>query len=134
MGAQVAAVSVANAEFLDEGGIVHPTLSQILNAFGIAVQFELIEGGAVLKQLRRGREFLLEVGDAVAKGELQRQFDKANQVTAAPAAVAVEQVLVRVDVERGMSFLVQRTESHELRANANADTGTAPVVSLQEIQ
>jgi hypothetical protein len=34
--AQVAAAGIADAEFLDESGIVHSTLSEILNAFRIA--------------------------------------------------------------------------------------------------
>jgi hypothetical protein len=46
--------------------------------------------------------------------------------------VTIEQILTRVDIEGGMGFLMQGTESDELRAST--DTVSGPVVSLQEIQ
>ena len=55
MRTQAAAAGVANAEFLDQSGDLHPTLGQILNAFRIAMQFELIKGSGVLEQLRAGK-------------------------------------------------------------------------------
>ena len=78
MRAQVSAASKANAQFLDQGGILHPTLRQVVNPFGIAMQFELIKTGRVLEQLGSGCELLLQVGDALAERETQGQFDKAN--------------------------------------------------------
>src|SRR6202165_5261781 len=65
MRAQVSTARIANAEFLDQGGIVHPALRQVVNAFGMAVQFELIKTGGVFEQLARGGEFLVQVGAAV---------------------------------------------------------------------
>ena len=62
MRAHVATARVANAEFFNQSGIVHPALGQILNAFRITMQFELIEGGGVLEELRAGRQFLPQVG------------------------------------------------------------------------
>jgi len=61
-----------------------------------------------------------------------RKLNKANQVPAAAAALAEEQILARVDVERGMGFLMQRTESNELGASTGAVTG--PVVPLQIVE
>jgi hypothetical protein len=58
-----------------------------------------------------------------------REFDKADEVATAPAAVTVEQVFLRVDVEGGMSVLMKRTKSGEL--GAVADPMSSPVVSLQ---
>ena len=46
--------------------------------------------------------------------------------------MAVEQTFLRVDVERGMSLLMQRAESHELRAGA--DPMPSPLVPIQVLQ
>ncbi len=70
MRAQVSAARIANAEFLDQDRIVQSTLRQIVNAFGMAVQFELIETRGVFEQLGCGCEFLQQVGDALAEGEM----------------------------------------------------------------
>src|SRR5258708_7333285 len=130
--AQVAAAGIADAEFLDDPRIVHSALSEILNAFRITVQFKLIEGGRMREQLGGGGEFFLEIGDALVKREMARQFDKANQVATTPAAVTVEQVFSDVDVEGGMGVLMQRTESRELWAGA--DPMPSPMVPLQVLQ
>src|SRR5215471_12684824 len=61
-----------------------------------------------------------------------REFDKADKVATAPTAVTVEQVFLRVDVEGGMSVLMQRTESCEL--GAGTDAMPSPVVPLQVLQ
>ena len=84
------------------------------------------------EQLGGGGEFFLEIGDALAKREMARKFDKANQVATTPAAVTVEQVFPGVDVEGGMSVLMQRTESRELGAGTNPMP--SPVVLLQVLQ
>src|SRR5215467_16082929 len=101
MRAQVTAARVSNAEFFDQSSIVYATLGQILNAFWIAMQFELIKGGGVLEQLRAGRQFLLQVGEALAKREMLGKLNEANEVASLSAPVAIEQVLARVDVEAG---------------------------------
>ena len=61
---------------------------------------------SVVEQLSGRRALLAQVGDALGKGKMQAQFDETNQVTTAPTAVTIEQVLVRVDVEGGMVFLM----------------------------
>ena len=83
----------------------------------------------MLEELRAGRQFLLQVGEALAKGEMLGKLHKANQVAALPAPVAIEQVLARVNVEAGASVLMQGTESRELGANRGGPP--APVVPLQ---
>ena len=84
------------------------------------------------QQLGGGGEFFLEIGDARAKREMARKFDKANQVATTPTAVAVEQIFLCVDVEGGMGILMQRTEPRELGASTNPIP--SPVVPLQEVQ
>ena len=61
---------------------------------------------------------LLQVGEALAEGQMAGQLDKANQIAALAAAVAVEDIFARVHVERGPGLLVQRTESDKLGAAA----------------
>jgi hypothetical protein len=46
--------------------------------------------------------------------------------------MAVEQVFLRVDVERRLGFLMQGTQSHEL--GAGADLLPSPMVPLQVLQ
>src|SRR6267143_1277932 len=98
----------------------------------MAGELELIEGRGVLDELSRGSELLAQLGDATAEGEMQTQLEETNQVTAAPTAMTVGQVLVGVDVEGGMGFLMQRTETAELGTSSNGTTG--PVVLLQVLQ
>ncbi len=57
---------------------------------------------------------LLKIGKALAKRQVLRQLDEANQIAALAAAVAVEEILAGVDIEGRPGFGVQRTESHEL--------------------
>jgi hypothetical protein len=61
-----------------------------------------------------------------------REFDKSDKVATASTAVTVEKVFLRVDVEGGMSVLMQRTESREL--GAGTDAMPSPVVPLQVLQ
>jgi hypothetical protein len=61
---------------------------------------------------------LLEVGEALAEGQTAGQLDKANQIAALAAAVAVEEIFAGVDIERRLGFRVQGTESDELGAVA----------------
>jgi hypothetical protein len=66
------------------------------------------------------------------KERMQRQFDKTDQVPTPPATVAVEKVFLRINVERGMGFLMQGTQSQELAAGADLMPG--PMVPLQVLQ
>ena len=49
---------------------------------------------------------------------MTRQLDKANQISALAATVAVEEIFAGVDIERRASFRMQGTESDELGAAA----------------
>jgi hypothetical protein len=72
----------------------------------MAVELELIEGGRLLQQPGNGGrcEFLLEKRHRLAERQIEEELDKADQVAAAAAAVAVEQILSGVDVEGRTSF------------------------------
>ena len=59
------------------------------------------------------------------------QLDKANQIAALSAAVAVENIFARVDIERGSGLLVQRTESDKLGSTHRL---TNPVILPQILQ
>src|SRR5215467_4319675 len=132
MRAHVAAARIANAKFLNQSGIVHPALSQILNAFRIAVQVHLIKSGGVLEELRAGRQFLLQVGEALTKGEMLGKLHEANQVASQSAGVAVEQILAAVDAEGRASVLMQGAEPDEFVASSGG--APAPVVPLQVLE
>jgi hypothetical protein len=73
---------------------------------------------------------LLEVGEALTEGQMAGQLDKANQIAALAATVAVEKIFVGVDIERRVSFRMQGTESDELRAVAG---GTRDPMLLPQI-
>jgi hypothetical protein len=66
------------------------------------------------------------------KRELEGKLDKANEVAAAAAAVAVKDILGCIDIERGMSLAVQRTESHEFVPGTNRPGD--PMVPSQVVQ
>ena len=71
------------------------------------VELELKESGGLLQHIvvgERRRNLLLEVGQALAERETPREFDKADQVATATAAVAVEKILAGIDIERGLGF------------------------------
>lgn len=61
-----------------------------------------------------------------------RKFDKPNQITAALAAVAVEQILAGIDIERRPAFRMERAESHKLLSHP--DAARRPVAALQVLQ
>jgi hypothetical protein len=130
--AQVAAAGIANSEFLDEPGIMHTALGQVIHAFAMTMQLELVEAGGTSEELRSGSKFLRQVGDTLSEREMVGEFDKADKVATAPTAVTVEQVFLRVNVERGMSVLMKRAESREL--GAGTDPMPSPVVPLQVLE
>src|SRR5215472_4930616 len=134
MAVQTPAGSVADTEFFNEGGVAQSAPEQILHRFLMTGELQLGKGGGLLEQVRvvRRRHALLEVGETLPEGEMLRQLHKTNQVAPLTTAVAVEQVLARIDVKRRARFRVQRTQPHELLAGASAAGG--PVVLLQELQ
>ena len=71
---------------------------------------------------------------AFVEGQVMRELQEANQIAALPAAVAVEDILVCVDVERGPALLMQRTETHILpTARRPANPVLLPQVLQQKL-
>src|SRR5580704_1437594 len=68
------------------------------------------------------------MSEALSKGQMAKQLDKADQIAALGAAVAVEDILAGVHIERGAGLLVQRTEPDEL---GSTRWMTGPVMLLQ---
>jgi hypothetical protein len=60
------------------------------------------------------------------------KLGKAYQVATLAAAVTIEQVFERVDIERGAGLGMQGTEPDELGASSSG--ASAPVVPLQVLQ
>jgi len=100
----------------------------------MAVELHLVEGRRVIQDRGGGRgcQLLPQLLDALAERKMQSQLDQADQVASAPAAMAIEQILARVDVERGSCFPMERTRPHQLVPRAG--TSTAPVALLEVIQ
>ena len=93
-----------------------------------------IEGGSKLKycgSIGCRSSLRIEMGEALAKGQMAEQLDEADQITALAAAVAVEDILARVDIERGPGLLVQRTESDQLGSTRRM---TSPAMLPQIVQ
>jgi len=88
----------------------------------MAVKLQLVEGRGFFQHLGIGhrRDLPLEVGDALTERHFLRQLDKSDQIAAASAAVAEQQILAGVDVEGRPGFRMQGTEAHELRTRAHA--------------
>src|SRR5207237_1659261 len=103
MPTQASTRGIADAQFLDRGGIVQSALLQILQRLGVPIELLLIKSGGLLKHGGRigwRSTVLLEVSEALAEGQLAGQLDKAQEIAAALAAtVAVEEIFAGVDVE-----------------------------------
>jgi hypothetical protein len=86
---------------LDQGGILQSALVEITHRFGVVIELLAIESGRLLEDCgdrvvcRRG--LLLQVGEALAEGQVAGQLDKANQVAAPAAAVAVKEIFAGID-------------------------------------
>jgi len=107
---------------------------EIAHRFGVVIELPLIESSSLFQHRSRidcRTGLQIEAGEALAEGQMAGQLNKANQVSALPAAVAVENIFARVDIERGPGLLVQRTESDELGSTRRM---TGPVVLPQIVQ
>ena len=64
--------------------------------------------------------------------QIEEELDKANQIAALAAAVAVKQILICIDIKGRPSLWVQGTESHELEPLTRWPTD--PILLSQEIE
>ena len=100
--------------------------------------FELtrVKLSSLLQDIILGRlwhaEFLGEMSERSMERQVEGKLDKANEVTAASATVAVEDVFDRVDEKRGVSLAVQRTESDEFMLGT--DWAANPMTPPQVVQ
>jgi hypothetical protein len=81
---------------------------------------------------RCGSAPLSEQPQCLWEPDLVIEFGKTDHVTAAPAPIAIEQVLAGVENETGVVIGMERTQSHE---STSAETpGRMPIMSLQVVQ
>ena len=109
MPAQTSTRGVADAQYLDRGGIVQPALFQIEQRLGVAMKLLLIEGGSLLEHSSRigwRSTMLFEISEALAERQLARQLDKAQEVAALTTTVAVEEIFANVEIEGGTGLWV----------------------------
>src|SRR5215471_18830817 len=85
MPAQASTGGVADPQFLNGCGVVQSALFQILKRLGVAIELLLKKSGGLLEHDGRigwKGTLLLEVGEALAKGQMARQLDKAQEIAA----------------------------------------------------
>ena len=133
---QISPRGIADAQELDQIGIAQAALSQVVNSFGAAVELALVKSGGLLQQFsRRVRDlaqFPFQVFYTFAEGKAQRKLNPADEVSTAPAAVAIEQILGGIDIEGRLGLMVKRTESDELLPMSS--TAGAPLPAAQVVQ
>ncbi len=131
---QAPAGGITDLQLPDQGGVAHSALLQILPRLRVAIELLLIESGSLPQHGIGVRQsaLLFEVGEALAEGEVLGQLDKANQIAALTATMAVKEILAGVDIEGRPSLRVQRTESHELGALTRRPAG--PILLSQVIE
>ena len=103
MTAQTSAGGVTDLEFPDQSGVLQSTLAEIAECLRVVIELLPIESSSLLKHRDRVGFWSsprIEMGEALAERQPARQLDKANQVSALAAAVAVENIFARVDVKR----------------------------------
>src|ERR1019366_5461928 len=131
MTAKNPAGSVTDLKVPDQVGIMQPALVEIEHRFGVLIELLLIESRSLFEHvggtgLRSGLR--VQTGKTLAERQTARQLHKANQIAAPAAAVAVENILARVDIERRPGLFVQWTESDDL---GSARRMTSPVMLLR---
>jgi hypothetical protein len=115
--AQRPAGCIADVEIADQHRIMQSAGVEIAECFGVVFELLLIENSSLFEHSGRaiGRSgLLIQAGEALTERQMAGQLDKANQIAALSATVAIENILVRVGIKRGLGLLVQRTESDEL--------------------
>src|SRR5919108_3450838 len=114
MTAQASARGIADPQFFDQTRIAESSLLKIAQGFSVAIELRLIKSDGLLENGGRigGRSaLLLEIGEALAEGQMTGQLDKANQIATLAAALTVEEIFAGVDIKRRVGFRMQRTES-----------------------
>src|SRR6202453_4234333 len=134
MTTQIPAGRIAYTQFSNQGRMVNSALPEIAEGLRILIQLVLIETGRLFEHcdcIFFSSVRWIGISNAFVEGQLMRELEEANQIAALPAAVAVEDTLVCVDVERGPALLMQRTETHIL---PTAGRPANPVLLPQVLQ
>jgi hypothetical protein len=63
--------------------------------------------------------------NAVTERQVEIQLDESNEIAATSASMAEEEILVSVDVKRGITFLMQRAQADILVAGTDLAPGPA---------
>ncbi len=98
--------------------MVHSSLLEITEGFRVMRPLALVESRRLLQHGAQVgcRILALEIGEALAKRQMPRELDKANQIATLTATMAVKEILAGVDIEGRPSLGVQGAESHQLGA------------------
>ncbi len=107
---------ITDLQFPDQSGVAQSALFQVAPCLRVAIELPLIESASLPQHSGRvyRSALLFEVGEALAEGQVPGQLDKANQIAAQAATMAVKEIFAGVDIERRPGLGVQRTESNEL--------------------
>jgi hypothetical protein len=136
MAPQSSSRSISDFQLADEPGIMQASAVEVIQGFAVPVKLPLVETDSLLKDLifsrLRQADFVVQMSKSFMKREMEVKLDKANKVAAATAPVAVEDIFGCVNVERGMVFPMQWTQTDELMAGA--DWPSRPVTSPQIFQ
>jgi hypothetical protein len=128
--------SVSDGELFDQFGVLHSAIVKIVDGLGMAAELLLIKvdgfsKSVIISELRLG-ELLLQIGKSFTEREIQGKLDKAYEVAALAAAVAIEKILGGIDVEGRAVLRMQGAQSHELMASP--DRARRPVMLSQIVQ
>ena len=100
--------SISYIQLADEPGIMQASAVEVVHSFAVPVELPLVETDSLPKGLIFGglskSELLVQMSKSLMKREIKRKLDKANKVAPAAAAVAVEDILGRIDVEGWVAF------------------------------
>src|SRR6516162_3425032 len=106
MAPQIPARCITHAQLADEFRIAYPTLLKIVQRHAVALELGPVEGLCLVEYLplSRGLQFLFQMCDCSRERETKVQFGKTDEIAATSAPMAVEEVLVNVDVELGTAL------------------------------
>jgi len=107
--AQAAARSISEPQFTEDSRIPKPPLMKVVESLLMAVQLVLVKSHGIVEQVVVAGDlgqFLLEARDAVMERQVEVDLHESNQIAAVSAAMAIEQVLRRIDMEGGVRLRV----------------------------
>jgi len=114
---------VSDGELFDQFGVMHSAAVKAIDCLGMAAELLLIKVDRFCKSFivskLRLAELLLQMGKSFMEREIQGKLDKADEVAAPAAAVAIEKILCGIDVEGRVILRMQGTQTDELLASSD---------------